>query len=202
MLGLNQEPQLPQMDNTKADLVDPIPTPHWGSQSGVAFTITATATIKAQPQLILDTLLNTSTWPQWNRFVPRASLSDAPREPEEASRLRPGVLFTEHVDMAGRGRSTIVKMKLLMTNNDEINEPERHGYRIVWLGQNYPTWALRSERVHEIYQADTDGDATYYVYETFSGPLAWAVKLFVGKTLVERFAQWNAELKGFVESDT
>ena len=187
------------MQEATADLVAPIPTPHWGPQGGSAFTVTASATIKASMQPILDALLDTSLWPQWNNFVPRVTFSKAPEDADDSERLRPGVLFTEHVDMAGRGRSTIVKMKLLMTSLDEITESGRHGFRVVWLGKGYPSWALRTERVHEIYNSDSSDETVYDVYETFSGPLAWAVKFFVGKTLVKRFGQWNGELKGFVE---
>lgn len=183
-------------DNVKAELIPPIPTPHWGSQSGAAFTIRATTTITARPQPVLDALLDTPTWPQWNNFVPRASISDSSKD---FHRLHPRTLFTEHVDMAGRGRSTIVKMKLLMTTLDESHEPARNGFQVVWLGKGYPDWALRSERVHEIYEEEGGRGTIYNVYETFSGPLAWAVKFFVGVTLVKRFRQWNGELKAFVE---
>ena len=84
-----------------------------------------------------------------------------------------------------------------MTALDELDE----GYRVVWLGKGYPSWLLRSERVHLISLNDGGEEvgATYDVFETFSGPLAWAVKLFVGKTLVRRFRQWNEELKNYVE---
>ena len=184
-------------NNVKAELIPPLPTPTWGSQSGAAFTVRATTTINARPQPVLDALLDTSTWPQWNNFVPRATISDTSKD---THRLHPGTLFTEHVDMAGRGRSTIVKMRLLMTALDELHEPARRGYKVVWLGKGYPDWALRSERVHEIYEGEGErGDTVYNVYETFSGPLAWAVKYFVGGTLVKRFGQWNGELKAFVE---
>ncbi len=101
--------------------------------------------------------------------------------------------------MAGRGRSTVVKMKLLMTTLDEIDEPARQGFRVVWLGKGYPDWALRTERVHEIYEGEGGEGSVYDVYETFSGPLAWAVRVFVGGALVRRFGQWNGELRGFVE---
>ena len=183
-------------DNVKAELIPPIPTPHWGYQSGASFTIRATTIITARPQPVLDALLDTSTWPQWNNFVPRASISDGSKD---SRRLHPRTLFTEHVDMAGRGRSTIVKMKLLMTTLDESYEAARRGFKVVWLGKGYPDWALRSERVHEIYEEEGGRGTIYNVYETFSGPLAWAVKFFVGGTLVKRFRQWNGELKAFVE---
>ena len=186
-------------NSVKSELISPLPTPHWGSQSGASFTIRATNAIDASSQAILDGLLDTSTWPEWNNFVPRASLSHPSRGSDDPSRLCPGTLFTEHVDMAGRGRSTIVKMKLLMTTLDEIDEPGKRGFRVVWLGKGYPDWALRSERVHEIYEEGVGAGTIYNVYETFSGPLAWAVKFFVGSTLVKRFGQWNQELGSFVE---
>ena len=182
-----------------AEMIPPIPTLHWGVQSGASFTVRAVTTISTRPQPVLDTLLDTSTWPQWNNFVPRASLFDTAQDSKELNRLKPGTLFKEHVDMAGRGRSTIVKMKLLMTILDEMNEPNKKGFRVVWLGKGYPDWALRSERVHEIYEETETGRTIYNVYETFSGPLAWAVKFFVGATLVDRFGQWNEELKAFAE---
>lgn len=183
----------------KRELIPPLPTPHWGSQSGASFTVRATSIISARPQLVLDALLNTSTWQEWNQFVPRAFLHNPSEDSHDPSRLRAGTLFTEHVDMAGRGRSTIVKMRLLMTALDEIDEPDKKGFRVVWLGKMCPDWALRSERVHDIYEASDGGGTVYNVYETFSGPLAWAVKFFVGSTLVERFGQWNRELGRFVE---
>ena len=101
--------------------------------------------------------------------------------------------------MAGRGRSTIVKMKLLMTSLDEMQDPDRRGFKVVWLGKGYPDWALRSERVHQIYTTGADEQTHYDVFETFSGPLAWFVKILFGKILVKRFGQWNQELKNFVE---
>ena len=183
-------------DEVKAELIPPIPTPHWGSQSGSSFTVRATTTINTLPQPVLDALLDTSTWPQWNNFVPRCSITETPNH---SPRLHPGTIFTEHVDMAGRGRSTIVKMKLLMTSLDELQEPTPRGFKVVWLGKGYPDWALRTERVHEIYVETEGGGTVYDVYETFSGPLAWLVKFFVGATLVKRFGQWNGELKAFVE---
>ncbi|MCJ1456962.1 hypothetical protein MMC28_007328 [Mycoblastus sanguinarius] len=182
--------------DVKASLIPPIPTPHWGSQSGPAFTVRATATINAPSKDVLDALLDTRTWPRWNNFVPRASLKES-----KDGQLRPDTLFTEHVDMRGRGQSTIVKMKLLMTTLDDLKGDGRRVFKAVWLGKGYPDWALRSERVHEIYYEGVEGggETVYNVYETFSGPLAWAVRVFVGRTLVKRFGQWNGELKAFVE---
>ena len=52
-------------------------------------------------------------------------------------------------------------------------------------GKYYPDWALRSERVHEIFEKDVV--TVYDVYETLSGPLAWPVRVCVGGMLARRF---------------
>ena len=89
-------------------------------------------------------------------------------------------------------------MKLLMTTMEELEQNTSRGYKVVWLGQGYPDWALRSERVHVI-SREEDDTSVYEVWETFSGPLAFLVRLFVGKTLVKRFRQWNQDLKMHVQ---
>ena len=84
-----------------------------------------------------------------------------------------------------------------MTTSEEMSG----GQRVVWVGKGYPDWALRSERVHEVCEVGEGGGTRYDVYETFSGPLAWFVRVFVGRRLVERFKQWNEELGAFVEGE-
>ena len=142
-------------------------------------------------------------------------------EGRKGGRLGEGVTFIEHVDMFGRGKpSGIVKMKLLMTMlEEEVEEEGRRGeerdgdveagdgkgvgkkrWKVVWLGKGYPDWALRSERVHVV-ERHAEEETRYDVYETFSGPLAALVRLFVGGALVKRFGQWNRELKAWVERE-
>ena len=195
-------PTSPEADSATAFLLEPLPTPRWGSQTGFgAFSVRALVRVYAAPDAVLDCLLETSSYPVWNRFVPgvtfpHASTSDLS---SAISRLGKGCQFVEHVDIYGNGRSSgLVKMKLLMTTMEESGHGASRGYKVVWLGQGYPDWALRSERVHSISQVE-DGISTYEVWETFSGPLAFLVKLFVGKTLVKRFRQWNQELKDHVQ---
>ena len=192
-------PILSSLEGVQAEMIPPRPTPHWGSQSGVAFTVHALTTISSHPQPALDALLETSTWPKWNNFVPRAFIENPSSDSPNSSRLQPGTMFTEDVDMAGHGRSTMVKTKLLMTSLDEMDEPGKKGFKVVWLGRGFPDWALRTERVHELYEGVKAGETVYECYETFSGPLAWIIKFFLGGTLVKRFGQWNGELRGFVE---
>ncbi|KAL8667127.1 MAG: hypothetical protein Q9168_007346 [Polycauliona sp. 1 TL-2023] len=177
-------------------LRSPLPTPYWGSQTGSAFTVRAVTTVKATPTAVLDSLVDTTKYPAWNNFVPKVDLPSSSH-----GRLAANVLFTEHVDMFGQGKpSGLVKMTLLMTTLQEKDEHNgSKSFEVVWLGKAYPSWALRSERVHKI-SCDEEGVTTYDVWETFSGPLAVLVRLFVGGTLVKRFKQWNEELRDYTEA--
>ncbi|KAI4161565.1 MAG: hypothetical protein L6R39_000055 [Caloplaca ligustica] len=180
----------------------PIATPYWGAQGGSAFTVRAITTIDAPSSTVLEYLLDTSRYPEWNNFVPRVTFPNTAKASTSSAdcHLREGVLFTEHVDMFGHGKpSGLVKMKLLVTTLEEAQSNGETNYKVVWLGKGYPDWALRSERVHSII-CNSDGTTTYDVFETFSGPLALLVRLFVGTTLVKRFKQWNEELGQFAES--
>ncbi|KAL8751782.1 MAG: hypothetical protein Q9199_006188 [Rusavskia elegans] len=179
-------------------LRSPLPTPYWGSQTGSAFTVRAVTTVEATPTAVLESLLDTSKYPAWNNFVPKVDLPSPSN-----GRLAADVLFTEHVDMFGQGKpSGRVKMKLLMTTLKEKDEHNgTKSFEVVWLGKAYPDWALRSERVHAI-SCDSRGVTTYDVWETFSGPLAVFVRLFVGSILVRRFRQWNEELRDHTEART
>ena len=97
--------------------------------------------------------------------MPRASLRSSS---DNNDQLCPGVLFTELVDMRGRGSNRIVKMRLIITTLEDMKEDEevKESSRIVWLRKEYPDWALRSGRVHEIFEKD--GVTLYDVYETLS----------------------------------
>ncbi|KAL8717610.1 MAG: hypothetical protein Q9225_005164 [Loekoesia sp. 1 TL-2023] len=196
------QPRNNSLTTVEADLFRyPIATPHWGAQGGSAFTVRAVASINATPSVVLQHLLDTANYPAWNNFVPRVTLLSTPDSSNSSAecQLQEGVLFTEHVDMYGHGKpSGFVKVKLLMTTLEETEDSGRKNYKVVWLGKAYPDWALRSERVHVI-RCDDNGNSTYDVWETFSGPLALLVRLCVGKTLVERFRQWNQELKSHSE---
>ncbi|KAL9042165.1 MAG: hypothetical protein Q9180_000792 [Flavoplaca navasiana] len=140
--------------------------------------------------------MDTSDYPMWNNFVPNIDLPSSSH-----GRLGADVLFTEYVDMLGQGKpSGLIKMNLLMTTLQEKDEHNgSKSYEVVWLGKAYPSWALRSERVHKI-SCNDQGITKHDVLETFSGPLAILVRLFVGSTLVKRFEQWNEELRDYTET--
>lgn len=126
----------------EASLLQPLRTPHWGDQSSSygAFTVRARNTIHAPASEVVSTLLETANWPQWNHFVPSAD-TDAP-----SGRLCAGIFFTEHVDMSGKGVASRVQ-RMYMKAEEEVTPTEENkgngtGYRIVWVGKQFPDWLL------------------------------------------------------------
>jgi len=190
-------------------LQNPLPTPHWGFQPS-GFTVQAiTKSIQASPQQVLDALVNTKQYPQWNNFVPKIDIQKATIDSTliNTDTLDQGAVFIEHVDMFGHGKpSGLIKIKLRVSMLEHLDATDestmrREGFRMVWLNTIAPTWVLRSERVHLIYtESDSEG-TVYECYETFSGLFGWLTKVLVGAALVKRFAQWNEECRMWVERD-
>ena len=107
--------------------------------------------------------------------------------------------------MSGKGKPSRTQ-DMIMISEEELKTTgygtKGKGYKVVWVGKQFPDWALRTERVHEIQEEEGEAGnvrCVYDDYETMSGPLAIFVRLFVGRRLVQRFGQWNRELGGYVE---
>ena len=127
----------------EASILPPLETPYCGDQSTSffkAFTVRASNTIRAPARDVVSALLDTASWPQWNHFVPSADTDTG------SSRLQPGTVFTEHVDMSGKGSASRVQ-RMWMKSEDKIvptqeNMDHGSGYRIVWVGKQFPDWLL------------------------------------------------------------
>jgi hypothetical protein len=75
------------------------------------------------------------------------------------------------------------------------------GYRCGWKGL-----LVKCERVHEMVETEIErqpGEKTvgckYATWETFGGPLAWAVKTTQGASLKDRFGDCTIDLKKWCE---
>ena len=129
----------------EASILPPIKTPHWGQQSSLfgAFAVHASNTIQAPADRIISALLETANWPHWNLFVPSAD-TDLPAG--LSGRLSPGTFFTEHVDMSGKGKASRLQKMWMMSEEaiapTEENKSRGKGYRVVWVGKQFPDWAL------------------------------------------------------------
>lgn len=203
-------------------LVTPgIATP--ASPEGGTFTILSNVHIAQSAKSCFETTLRPSTYHAWNTFVPYISIDNRPPNSTSAMPaladvatndfLQLGTGFTATVYMAAQSAFTehpsrpTAKLpgsrsqKCLVSVLEEIKTEAgiRQGFRIAWRGVSIPQWLLRSERVQEFID-DGRGGCHYRGWETFAGPIAWIVKWYVGKQLVDRFEDCCLGLKMFMES--
>lgn len=209
--------------NTESTILSStLPTPEHGP--GGSFTVACSTTIAASPATCLAALLQPRTWPQWNTFCPRATITDFPSPPpalpDSLTDLEAPVAAKETL-VPGTQVTFDVHMNLdaNVTNRQPINvtrlehladfslgagsmSGKRKGVRVAWGAGGFPGFLLRSERVQEFIEVEgKDGSVgcEYFCWETFYGLLAPVVKLSVGGKLVVAFGTWMSGLKEFVE---
>lgn len=219
---LSPFPELLPSNTQGAILPSTIPTPSYGP--GGSFTVACSTTISASPAICLAALLKPSTWPQWNTFCPRATITDPPSSPpalpKSLADLEAPVAAKEFL-VPGTQVTFDVHMNLddKLTNRQPINVTRlehlvdfdlgagsaggrRKGLRVAWGAGGFPGFLLRSERVQEFVEVEReDGSAVceYFCWETFYGLLAPVVRLSVGGKLVVAFGAWMDGFKKFVE---
>lgn len=207
-------------------MIAPLATPNFTAKEGL-FTIKSKTRIIAPPNAVLDILRDTTTWPKWNTFVPKVTVKYSPPEdgddgaPSQGRRSAseecgqsetsaPLAPFSKHgrssmplltVDTKFTEHTTLQDTDIVITVLEHLPGPLL-GYRIAWRSTSYPKWSLHSERVHELVPVDGGICTECTDWETFGGPLAHAVKLFVGGKLVKGFGDWSAGLKRFAEERT
>lgn len=188
-----------------------IATPTFGP--GGSFSIVVSINIAAPPDTVFTVLTEHTKWPEWNRFIPRLTVTSSPG-PAEASpdagaletliqrddgstylkkdtkmdfdvNLDPGDTVT-----AAAGRKTSIQVTLL----EPYDHAGRKGWRIAWKPTGYPGMALRGERVQEFVD-DGKGGTEYTCWETMYGFLGPVVRLTTGAKLEKCFQCWAEDLK-------
>ncbi|KAK9802156.1 putative Coenzyme Q-binding protein COQ10 START domain-containing protein [Seiridium cardinale] len=193
--------------NQAPAFVAPIPTPTLGA--GGSGSIVFSTTIAASPTRCLEIMLDPSTYPTWNKWVPRVTVTSAspasgPSIPSSLAhvaakqgQLLPRSKFTLEVHMDPESAS-FRTTELEITMLEEFERDGRKGLRVGWKTQGNP-WYLRAERVQEFLESG-NGGCEYTNCETFYGPLTWAVKTFAGRQLVAGLTLWMNGLKAAAEA--
>ncbi|KAH6656544.1 hypothetical protein BKA67DRAFT_552289 [Truncatella angustata] len=192
--------------NQAPTFVAAIPTPTLGE--GGSASVAFSTTIAASPTRCLEILLDPSTYPTWNRWIPRVDVVSASTASEAAvpellahvtrkpNQLLPGTQFDFEVHMSA---SNIRKTELELSVLEEFERNGRKGLRVCWKTRGNPWLAPRAERVQEFLE-NVEGGCDYTNYETFHGPLTWAVKAFAGKQLRDGLTLWMNGLKAEAEA--
>jgi hypothetical protein len=198
-----------------SSVVAPIPVPTYGP--GGSFAVFARTHISAPPSTCLSLIRDTSNWRKWNTFCPSITLSPKSPPPPATSDpaiptgnegwLELGTTGALDVFMSGDGlipgRKRSRTQGMIVTVLSPMTENEKKGYRIAWKGTGYSHWQLHSERVMEFISITLENGeqgTEFNCWETFGGVLAPVVKAAYGHTLVERFGDYQRDVKAFLES--
>lgn len=200
-----------------SSVVSPISVPTYGS--GGSFAVLARTHISASPSTCLSLIRDTPNWKKWNTFCPSITLSPKALPPLASSDpamptgnegwLELGTSGSIDVFMSGDGltpgRKRSRTQGMIVTVLEPIMENEKKGYRLAWKGTGFSHWQLHSERVMEFISNTLENgeDGTEFsCWETFGGVLAPVVKATYGGTLVERFGDYQRDVKAFLESSS
>jgi len=152
-------------------------------------------TIKAPASVVWSKLIDTSTYPTWNTFVPQADTKPANADSPNPNFLALGSRSKFHAKLNGRTFPTFQRVS-------EFSEPEtgKPGvYRISWVSEQYPSFLLTSYRFNEI--EEVDGGCVYRTGEDQSGPMAYVVRGLFGRAVEKGIRDWAGDLKKVSEAE-
>ncbi|KAB8269176.1 hypothetical protein BDV30DRAFT_217229 [Aspergillus minisclerotigenes] len=186
------------------------------SASDAVLHIESATSIAAPCQDVWDVLIDTSTWPSWNTFVPRVTIREQPGSDSQSTsdnlppKLQLGTKMTFHVHMDPSSDSE-QDVGLVVTEFEPPRaNPPKPG-RIVWASDltakgSMPAFLLTAERVHEVEEFDVQGEdgQTKRVtgvrnWEAQVGYLVYVVRWMFGAQLKKNFETWVQDLKQYVE---
>ncbi|KAI1339356.1 hypothetical protein F5Y15DRAFT_384075 [Xylariaceae sp. FL0016] len=196
----------PNQDPKWTSEIIPQPTQGAGGTASISYS----AHIAASPVTCMEVMLDASTFPTWNKWIPKVNMM-APAENPAASTpaslahltaTRPeqmllrGAAFEFEVHM-DPDSPKVHRSQFVVSVLEEFEHEGRKGLRVAWKQPGSP-WLLRSERTQEFLEG-VEGGTDYVSAETFKGPLAWLVTTMVGSQLCTGFALWRDGLKKMAE---
>lgn len=170
------------------------------------FSCYAETQIDAPPRFVHQKLADTSSWPKWNTFIPRADIKTT-RELSKSDghrRLELGqhVHFHVYFPIFGKRRNVPGGSveKVVRNGQDEMASVET--YHLEWDQILIPQFLLRTHRVNMMFSIpDQPGCCRYVTHMTFDGPFAYFIKSLLGEKLQAEFDEWAHNLKGYVEQE-
>ena len=169
---------------------------------GGLFSVFAETTVAAPPSAVYKTLIDTSTYGDWNTFVSSVAINKRPAsDNSNDALLKKDMLMTFTVHMSPT--MTTHSKEIVLQVDDCPTTPEPGKKTVVrWImankGTYTPKFFLAAERVNEIEDLG-DGTCIYRSWETFSGIAARIAKWKYGQFLQERFEHWVSGLQQYVE---
>ncbi|KAH3944629.1 hypothetical protein HBI56_172290 [Parastagonospora nodorum] len=156
-------------------------------------------TIKAPAENVWQKLCDTSTWPSWNTFVPKADhvdvLDSHTSSDQEVWNIGQRRQF--HVKMGGKITLRVMEVTAFET---PVAEQEKRAWKICWSAQGYPDFLLKTVRWNEVEETE-GGGCVYRTGEDMDGVLAYFVKLLAGRAVASGINTWAKDLKDIAEKE-
>jgi len=156
-------------------------------------------TIKAPASVVWSKLIDTSTYPTWNTFVPQADTKPANADSPNPNSLALGSRSKFHAKLNGRTFPTFQRVTEFTVPSDS----KTRIHRISWVSEQYPSFLLTSYRFNEIEEVEgEDGmECVYRTGEDQSGPMAYVVKALFGRAVEKGIRDWAGDLKKVSEAE-
>lgn len=121
-------------DEIKCSLESPISVPTHGD--GGSFSVKVSAHIKAPPSAVFAIVRDTTTWPEWNCFCPKATISKS--SPSQSTILEVGTVAVMVVYMTGKHSDPSRDQEIEVTVIDEtVNGGKGKGFRVSWKANGF-----------------------------------------------------------------
>jgi len=153
------------------------------------------APIKASAEATWNKLIDTSTWPEWNPFVPEATVVDASGAAHSSQVLKLDSLIDFVPVLNGKKYPT--KQKVTVFEQPSSDEGKKI-YRVSWATQSYPSLLLSTHRFNEIEEVNAS-ECIYRTGEDQWGPLAYITKMLFGTLVEQGIRDWVNGLKQIME---
>ncbi|KAF2718992.1 hypothetical protein K431DRAFT_229579 [Polychaeton citri CBS 116435] len=168
--------------------------------SGGVFSCYSSFSTHVAPKDVHSAIIHYQTWPEWNTFVPSCIVT-SPSNPTP-TKLESGSKITFRARMDDLPSTSLATSKEIVTKVDSPPTKPGEVCRICWVfdngGSYAPGFVMKAERVNEI-EVREDGGTDYRTWETFAGPVAYAIRWKYGASLDKRFDDWRHDLKKYVE---
>ncbi|OCK76047.1 hypothetical protein K432DRAFT_385730 [Lepidopterella palustris CBS 459.81] len=177
------------------------------------FTAAYECRIHASAAVVWNLLIDISTWPDWNPFVPSADILDSAdassTQTSNEKKIKLGQRLRFHSVMGTQQHTTVERVTVLETPSSPPSPPDHSGtpdlssphvYRVGWDLESYPSYLMRTTRDNVVEVGESGAESIYKTKEDFFGPLAWPTKWVAGKKVQMGLEEWAEGLKKAAES--
>ncbi|KAJ8090397.1 hypothetical protein PM082_018993 [Marasmius tenuissimus] len=171
------------------------------------FNVSASILINAPIEKVWDTILDFSSYPDWNPFVRSQVITDGWGVPLEDQTPQEGryLAIKSHIPplegpVNASTPSNPFQVQFAKEQVTHINTPQQ--YQAAWRYVSAPEWAVDAERWTAVSEVTSDsGTSTFYEsQEVYDGAFASTVKALYGEGLQKGFEAQAAALKARLEN--